>query len=157
MSRESTVNNLQHKWFATFGHCLLCIEWLLEEPFCVGEVSLKFDFLRLKMRENLTALVEIFCIIICFLVKWIAVVIIFCVAIVIVIISCKIFGNNFFKVLVILNVCVDVCDNDHAWLACWNFVSLLEVVQVIVFAVAIWPLTGQGFQNTKWPAVLYSQ
>ena len=25
------------------------------------------------------------------------------------------------------------------------------------FAVAIWPVTGQGFQNTKWPAVLYSQ
>ena len=21
----------------------------------------------------------------------------------------------------------------------------------------IWPVTGQGFQNTKWPAVLYSQ
>ena len=37
-SRESTVNNVQHKWFATFGHCLFCIEWLLEEPFCVGEV-----------------------------------------------------------------------------------------------------------------------
>ena len=25
------------------------------------------------------------------------------------------------------------------------------------YAVAIWPVTGQGFQNTKWPAVLYSQ
>ena len=24
-------------------------------------------------------------------------------------------------------------------------------------AVAIWPVTGQGFQNTKSPAVLYSQ
>ena len=24
-------------------------------------------------------------------------------------------------------------------------------------AVAIWPVTGQGFQNTKWPAVLYYQ
>ena len=24
-------------------------------------------------------------------------------------------------------------------------------------AVDIWPVTGQGFQNTKWPAVLYSQ
>ena len=24
-------------------------------------------------------------------------------------------------------------------------------------AVAIWPVTGQGFQNTKWPAVRYSQ
>ena len=26
-----------------------------------------------------------------------------------------------------------------------------------LFAVAIWPVTGQGFQNTKWTAVLYSQ
>ena len=25
------------------------------------------------------------------------------------------------------------------------------------YAVAIWPVTGQGFQNTKWPAVLYYQ
>ena len=25
------------------------------------------------------------------------------------------------------------------------------------FAVAIWPVTGQGFQNTKWPAVRYFQ
>ena len=24
-------------------------------------------------------------------------------------------------------------------------------------AVAVWPVTGQGFQNTKWPAVLYYQ
>ena len=24
-------------------------------------------------------------------------------------------------------------------------------------AVAIWPVTGQGVENTKWPAVLYSQ
>ena len=24
-------------------------------------------------------------------------------------------------------------------------------------AVAIWPVTGQGFQNTKWPAVRYFQ
>ena len=23
------------------------------------------------------------------------------------------------------------------------------------FFVAIWPVTGQGFQNTKWPAVLH--
>ena len=36
-SRKSTVNNVQHKWFATFGLWLFCIEWLLEEPFCVGE------------------------------------------------------------------------------------------------------------------------
>ena len=27
----------------------------------------------------------------------------------------------------------------------------------ILNAVAIWPITGQGFQNTKWPAVLYYQ
>ena len=25
------------------------------------------------------------------------------------------------------------------------------------YAVATWPVTGQGFQNTKWPAVLYYQ
>ena len=30
-------------------------------------------------------------------------------------------------------------------------------VRVLNYAVAIWPVTGQGFQNTKWPAVLYSQ
>ena len=28
---------------------------------------------------------------------------------------------------------------------------------VLKYAVAIWPVTGQGFQNTKWPAVLYYQ
>ena len=28
---------------------------------------------------------------------------------------------------------------------------------VMKYAVAIWPVTDQGFQNTKWPAVLYSQ
>ena len=27
----------------------------------------------------------------------------------------------------------------------------------VIYAVAIWPVTGQGFQNTKLPAVLYSQ
>ena len=27
----------------------------------------------------------------------------------------------------------------------------------VVNAVAIWPVTGQGVENTKWPAVLYSQ
>ena len=27
----------------------------------------------------------------------------------------------------------------------------------IFFAVAIWQVTGQGFQSTKWPTVLYSQ
>ena len=26
-----------------------------------------------------------------------------------------------------------------------------------IYAVAIWPVTGQGVENTKWPAVLYSQ
>ena len=26
-----------------------------------------------------------------------------------------------------------------------------------ITAVAIWPVTGQGFQNAKWPAVPYSQ
>ena len=36
--KGSNRQHVQHKWFATFGHCLFCIEWLLEEPFCVGEV-----------------------------------------------------------------------------------------------------------------------
>ena len=27
----------------------------------------------------------------------------------------------------------------------------------LTLCVAIWPVTGQGFQNTKWPAVLYYQ
>ena len=27
----------------------------------------------------------------------------------------------------------------------------------VINAMAIWPVTGQGFQNTKWPAALYSQ
>ena len=26
---------------------------------------------------------------------------------------------------------------------------------VTQYALATWPVTGQGFQNTKWPAVLY--
>ena len=26
---------------------------------------------------------------------------------------------------------------------------------VLLFAVAIWPVTGQDLQNTKWPAVRY--
>ena len=29
--------------------------------------------------------------------------------------------------------------------------------ETIFNAVAIWPVTGQGFQNTKWPAVQYFQ
>ena len=33
----------------------------------------------------------------------------------------------------------------------------LQLAKFRLFAVAIWPVTGQGFQNTKWPAVLYSQ
>ena len=150
-SRESTVNNVQHKWFATFRHWLFCIEWLLEEPFCVGEVfsmnwwrplrldiwfrtfkgagSGKFLFLHIKQPSSKSST------------------------------SSSAFWLNespsssslsspsslsssparyleiiFSKVLVMLNVCVDVRDNDHAWLACWNFVSLLGVVQVIVFS-----------------------
>ena len=35
--------------------------------------------------------------------------------------------------------------------------QLLDVFTQIKYAVAIWPVTGQGFQNTKWPAVLYYQ
>ena len=27
----------------------------------------------------------------------------------------------------------------------------------MLYAVAIWPVTGQGVENTNWPAVLYSQ
>ena len=27
----------------------------------------------------------------------------------------------------------------------------------ISYAVAIWPVTGQGFENTKWPAIRYFQ
>ena len=30
-------------------------------------------------------------------------------------------------------------------------------LSVSCYAVAIWPVTGQDFQNTKWPAVLYYQ
>ena len=29
-----------------------------------------------------------------------------------------------------------------------------DLFQTSVFT---WPVTGQGFQNTKWPAVIYSQ
>ena len=32
--------------------------------------------------------------------------------------------------------------------ACWL---------TILYTVAIWLVTGQGVENTKWPAVLYSQ
>ena len=39
------------------------------------------------------------------------------------------------------------------------FVSLLvhREPQQIFIAVTIWAVTGQGFENTKWPAVLYYQ
>ena len=30
-------------------------------------------------------------------------------------------------------------------------------LETVFFAVAKWPVTGQGFQNNKWPAVPYSQ
>ena len=36
--KGSNRQHVQHKWFATFGHCLFRIEWLLEEPFWVREV-----------------------------------------------------------------------------------------------------------------------
>ena len=36
-----------------------------------------------------------------------------------------------------------------------SIIRTLELASKI--QVAIWPVTGQGFQNTKWPAVLYSQ
>ena len=46
-----------------------------------------------------------------------------------------------------------------------NFCNLIGLEQwyfslgyeALKFAVAKWPVTGQSFQNTKWPAVLYSQ
>ena len=34
---------------------------------------------------------------------------------------------------------------------------IITCIVYIIYAVAIWPVTGQGFQNTKWPAVLYYQ
>ena len=72
---------------SAFGHCLFCIEWLLEEPFCVGEVfstdwwgPLKLDIWFRTFNDarsgkfhflDSSALVEIFCIIICLiLVEW---------------------------------------------------------------------------------------
>ena len=48
----------------------------------------------------------------------------------------------------------------------WSFgknypLSVLTIVYnsplLSLFAVAIWPVTGQGFQNAKWPAFLYYQ
>ena len=40
---------------------------------------------------------------------------------------------------------------------CGGFSLRGRRVVELLNAVAIWPVTGQGFQNTKWPAVLYSQ
>ena len=34
-------------------------------------------------------------------------------------------------------------------------IELLDRVKQILSSVAIWPVTGHGFQNTKWPAVRY--
>ena len=34
---------------------------------------------------------------------------------------------------------------------------VMKLMMDLRSAVAIWPVTGQGFQNTKWPAVLYYQ
>ena len=37
-------------------------------------------------------------------------------------------------------------------------VTSLAFKGAIIFAVLwLWPVTGQGVKNTKWPAVLYSQ
>ena len=58
---------------------------------------------------------------------------------------------------ILLNCSSDFSDN--------NLVNIIFTVCVILFvnlrlnvviAVAIWPVTGQGVENTKWPAVLYS-
>ena len=34
---------------------------------------------------------------------------------------------------------------------------VMKLMMDLRSAVAIWPVTGQGFQNIKWPAVLYYQ
>jgi len=41
--------------------------------------------------------------------------------------------------------------NDLCFVVCVNLVRVIYRCQVI------WPVTGQGFQNTKWPAVRYFQ
>ena len=38
-----------------------------------------------------------------------------------------------------------------------NIMVMLVSTVVIINAVAKWPVTSQGFQNTKWPAVRYFQ
>ena len=46
-----------------------------------------------------------------------------------------------------------------------NFSSQIALIQYsepskhawAYLALAIWPVTGRGFNNNKWPAVLYSQ
>ena len=58
-------------------------------------------------------------------------------------------------------------DDWHDWLLTLPTLSSLELIFLASnfhlidpyfdFAVAIWPVTGQGFQNTKWPAVLSFQ
>ena len=33
----------------------------------------------------------------------------------------------------------------------------IQEILLYLYAEAIWPVTGQGFQNTKWPEVRYFQ
>ena len=63
--------------------------------------------------------------------------------------SIKINRNNFF-----------CCQRNRflsAMLASFIAFELQNPITRYFIAVAIWPVTGQGFQNTKWPAALYSQ
>ena len=39
----------------------------------------------------------------------------------------------------------------------YHIMRKLSSIFVKYFALAIWPVTGQGFQNTKLPAVQYFQ
>ena len=48
-------------------------------------------------------------------------------------------------------------DNISWYLESWSLSITLSRRKASKFALAIWPVSGQGFQNTKWPAVLYSQ
>ena len=59
--------------------------------------------------------------------------------------------------------CVGMC-GAKGYLFIYLFIYLIAFTMITIlkktrekYAVAIWPVTGQGFQNTKWPAVLYSQ
>ena len=45
---------------------------------------------------------------------------------------------------------LSVVVSSEVW--CKTFVYVFFLI-----AVAIWPVTGQGVENTKWPEVLYSQ